>query len=156
MEKRNKCSNQGPQSSRIIDKVIDHAFEWWSGLENSLVILKGRDREGDIRFYRPFFEKIGVTLHYVYPDTLADNLDLLKGRPVLNAFSQMEIESLTQKEVLAISKSDCLNPLPTVLLLHDKRFLAVLWDDTFRESALGKEDAAFLKEYLIPTYTRKQ
>ena len=29
-------------------------------------------------------------------------------------------------------------------------------NDTFRESALGKEDAAFLKEYLIPTYTRKQ
>ncbi len=156
MEKRNKCSNQGPQSSRIIDKVIDHAFEWWSGLEDSLVVLKGRDREGDIRFYRPFFEEIGVTLHYVYPDTLMENLDLLKGRPVLNAFSQMEIESLTQKEVLAISKSDCLNPLPTVLLLHDKRFLAVLWDDTFRESALGKEDSAFLKDCLIPTYTRKQ
>lgn len=156
MEKRNKVTNQNADRSRIIDQVIDHAFQWWSGLENSLVVLKGRDREGDIRFYRPFFEKIGVTLHYIYPDTLKDQLDLLKGRPVLNAFSQMELEALTPEEVLAISKSDCLNPLPTVLLLHDKRFLAVLWDDNFRKSALGTEDAAFLKDYLIPTYTRKQ
>tara|TARA_Y100000385_G_C13100608_1_gene644304 strand:+ start:1707 stop:2933 length:1227 start_codon:yes stop_codon:yes gene_type:complete len=156
MEKRNKCSNQENNRSRIIDNVIDHAFEWWSGLEDSLVILKGRDREGDIRFYRPFFEKIGVTLHYIYPDTIADNLHLLEQRPVLNAFSQMEIEALTENEIHAISKSDCLNPLPTVLLLHDKRFLAVLWDDEFRDSALGKMDSSFLKEYLIPTYTRKQ
>lgn len=156
MEKRCGCSNVSGLGRRIIDRVIDGAYDWWNGLDRSLTILKGRDREGDIRFYRPFFEQMGTQMRYIYPDTLADQLDLLHEGPVLNAFSQMELEELTSEQLRQLAQADCLNPLSTVILLHDKRFLAVLWDDAFREAALGKEDSDFVARFLIPTYTRKQ
>jgi hypothetical protein len=68
----------------------------------------------------------------------------------------MELEELTSEQLRQLAQADCLNPLSTVILLHDKRFLAVLWDDAFREAALGKEDSDFVARFLIPTYTRKQ
>lgn len=154
MEKRCRCKND-VGGKRVTEEVMAKAQAWWGSLDR-LTILKGRDREGDIRFYRPFFEKIGVELVYIYPDSLAENLHRLQEGPVLNSFSQMELEALSPKEVEAIVASNCLNPLSTVMLLHDKRFLAVLWDDHFRQEALTAEESAFLKKFLIPTYTRKQ
>ena len=154
MEKRSQCRND-LNGKRITRVVIEEAERWWGGLEQ-LTILKGRDREGDIRFYRPYFEKIGVPIQYIYPDTIADNLHLLKDGPVLSSFSQMELEALTSTEIEAVASSNCLNPLSTVMLLHDKRFLAVLWDDEFRSESLTPEESDFLKPFLIPTYTRNQ
>ena len=154
MEKRSQCRND-LNGKRITRVVIEEAERWWGGLEQ-LAILKGRDREGDIRFYRPYFEQIGVPIQYIYPDTIADNLHLLKDGPVLSSFSQMELEALTSTEIEAVASSNCLNPLSTVMLLHDKRFLAVLWDDEFRSEFLTQEESDFLKPFLIPTYTRNQ
>jgi len=156
MEKRCRCSNANGGDRRIIDKVIDGAYRWWTGLDQSLTVLQGRDREGDIRFYRPYFQEMGTRMRYIYPDTLADQLDLLQDGPVLNAFSQMELEELTSEQLSYLAQADCLNPLSTVILLHDKRFLAVLYDDEFREAALGNEEADFMAPFLIPTFTRKQ
>lgn len=31
------------------------AYKWLKGIDKELVILQGRDREGDIRLYRPYF-----------------------------------------------------------------------------------------------------
>ena len=155
MEKRNTCKNN-VNGKRIIENVMDGAYKWLEGLDKELVILKGRDREGDIRFYRPYFEKMGTKIHYIYPDNLDENLELLKNLPVLSAFSQMELEALSDNALLAITKSNCLNPLTTIFLFHDKRFLAVLWNDAFREEALGVTDAAFLKRFLTPSYTHEE
>ena len=81
MEKRNRCKNN-VNGKRIIENVMDGAYKWLEGLDKELVILKGKDREGDIRFYRPYFEKMGTKIHYIYPDNLDENLELLK-----NSFS---------------------------------------------------------------------
>ena len=154
MEKRSKCRNN-LEGKRITRIVMEEAERWWGGLEQ-LTILKGQDREGDIRFYRPYFEEIGVSVRYIEPNNLESNLHLLQNGPVLSSFSQMELEALSSAEIGAIAASNCLNPLSTVMLLHDKRFLAVLWDDQFRKEALTHEESDFLKKYLIPTFTRKQ
>ena len=152
MEKRNRCKNSY-KNKRITEHVMDGMYNWLGGLEKNLVVLQGRDRELDIRFYRPYFEQTGTKIHYVYPDTLDQNLTLLEHYPVLSAFSQMELENLSKEGLSAITKSNCLNPLSTIFLFHDKRFLAVLWDQDFREEALGVEDAAFMKRFLIPSYS---
>lgn len=152
MEQRNRCKNNY-NNKRIIEHVMDATYNWLDGIEKDLVVLKGKDREGDIRFFRPYFQKVGTRLHYVYPDTLEENLALLETYPVFSLFSQMELEALSDQSLLAITKSNCLNPLTTVFLFHDKRFLAVLWNDSFREEALGFEDAAFMKRFLIPSYS---
>lgn len=156
MEKRNRCTNANGGDKRIIERVMDGAYRWWDGLDRSLTVLQGRDREGDIRFYRPYFQKMGTKLHTIYPDTLDEQLHVLQDGPVLSAFSQMELEELNTAQLNAIASSDCLNPLSTVMLLHDKRFLAVLYDDDFRRDALGQEEADFVAPFLIPTFTRKQ
>ena len=157
MEKRNRCRNElGQKKQRITERVMDGVNEWWKELDKMLTVMQGRDREGDIRFYRPYFEAIGTDIRYVFPDTIEESIHLLKEGPVLNAFSQMELEALSSNQLDQIAKSDCLNPLPTIILLHDKRFLAVLWDEEFRKEALGATESEFLKSFLIPTYTRKQ
>lgn len=156
MEKRNRCSNANGGDKRIIQRVMDGAYNWWTGLDKSLAVLQGSDREGDIRFYRPYFQKMGVNIHSIYLDTLDEHLHLLREGPILNAFSQEELQGLSSSQLKAIVESDCLNPLTTVILLHDKRFLAVLYDDDFRRAALGETEADFMASFLIPTYTRKQ
>lgn len=154
MEKRSGCRND-INGQRITEIAFEKLNEWWDGV-SSLTILRGRDREGDIRFYERYFERIGLEVHSFHPDAFNDSSDVVFGDAVLNCFSQKELYALTNDQIRLLLKSNCLNPLSTIMLLHDKRFLAVLWDDDFRSHSLDPSEDEWLKHRLIPTYTRKQ
>lgn len=50
---------------------------------------------------------MGDKIHYIYPNNLDENLELLKDLAVLSAFSQMELEALSDGALLAITKCNC-------------------------------------------------
>lgn len=45
------------------------------------------------------------------------------------------------------------NDIRTLILVHDKRVLAVLWDDAIRQDLLGADEAEELRAFLIPSWT---
>ncbi|WP_294255005.1 hypothetical protein [uncultured Sphingomonas sp.] len=45
------------------------------------------------------------------------------------------------------------NDVRTLILVHDKRVLAVLWDDAIRQSLLPRDEAEALRAFLIPSWT---
>lgn len=45
------------------------------------------------------------------------------------------------------------NDIRTLILVHDKRALAVLWDDAIRQDLLGADEAEALRAFLIPSWT---
>ena len=155
MEKRCGCRSS-LNGKRVIERIIDGVYIWWGGLEKSLSIMQGKSPEGDISLYRSYLLETGTELHYLYPDTISNQLRMLIDGPLLCTLSNAELEELQSDAIEAIANADCLNPLSTIFLLGDNRFLAVLWDDDFLAEAFSPDDAAFLKSFLIPTYTRKQ
>lgn len=44
------------------------------------------------------------------------------------------------------------NDIRTLILVHDKRTLAVLWDETIMRDILSAEDGAILRSFLIPSF----
>lgn len=45
------------------------------------------------------------------------------------------------------------NDVRTLILVHDKRVLAVLWDDAIRQGLLSLDEAEELRAFLIPSWT---
>lgn len=54
------------------------------------------------------------------------------------------------KEITKSSK--CLNDIRTIILVHDKQVLSVLYNEEIMLSYMSTDDYMFLKNYLIPSY----
>lgn len=71
------------------------------------------------------------------------------------AILEMDRTELTalQPEVLAalITQGNYFNDVRTLILIHDKRVLAVLWDDDILRDLIDDDDRAVLRPHLIPT-----
>jgi hypothetical protein len=52
-----------------------------------------------------------------------------------------------------IRNGNYFNDVRTLILVHDKRILAVLYDDAIMADYLAADEHQFLKSFLIPTYT---
>lgn len=154
MEKKTGCVSY-IDGKKPIEAFLETLFEYWGNFER-VVVLKGMDREGDIRYYRPFFEELGIEFVQVKPADICKNLNLLEGSGVISAMSQMELDTFPLEAIEALSASKIINRFSTIYLLHDKRFLALLYDNDFQEKIYNKEEKEFIFPYLIPTYTRKQ
>lgn len=144
----------GPEGWQY-ERFLDYLFDYWGDFQ-TLCVLKGSDRPCDIKYYIPYFEEIGIRVQIYSPEEITDTPDVLKGVAVVNEFNQMELEALPPAVLEAIAASNALNDLRSIFLIHDKRFLAVLSDDEFLSHCLEEEERTFLKQYLIPTYTRSQ
>jgi hypothetical protein len=137
------------------ERFLNYLFEYW-GTFSRLCVLKGRDKPCDIKYYIPYFEKLGIEVTLISPAEIENNLDKLTDAAVINEFNQMEIELFSTPALEKIAASNALNDLRSIYLIHDKRYLAVLSDKEFLNAALDKEESEFLQNYLIPTYTRSQ
>ncbi len=143
-------------------KFLKALFNYWNPSENNLllpdriVVLKGSDKPCDIKYYIPFFKKLGIDVITLSPCEFDANPEIVKGSAIIDEFNQMEIESLSEHSIAILSESNSLNDLRTIFLIHDKRFLALLSDDEFQRGFLDNSEREFLRGYLIPTYTYLQ
>ncbi len=141
---------------RESEKFLDYLMKYW-GSFSKLCVLKGNDRPCDIKYYIPYFEKLGIETIVISPNEIEKNWDeLTADAAVVSEFNQMEMEKLSTRVLEAIAASNALNDMRSIFLIHDKRFLAVLSHKTFLQNAMTEEEAEFLKGFLIPTYTRNQ
>lgn len=79
------------------------------------------------------------------------------GRTIDHAILEMDRSELPliSGEVLRhlIDTGRYFNDVRTLILVHDKRVLAVLWDDAIRQDLLGADEAEELRAFLIPSWT---
>ena len=65
-----------------------------------------------------------------------------------------ELKKIPSEILKTLAKSEkCLNDVRSLILVHDKRILSVLYNQQIMLDYIGEEDYAFLKHFLIPSYT---
>lgn len=97
-----------------------------------------------------------------FVDAPPSRLGVMDGRPALDGvalrrvFLELDRSELPgiREDVLAalIGQGACINDVRTIVLVHDKRVLAVLHDEAIMRDCLPADDYAALRPYLIPTW----
>ena len=65
-----------------------------------------------------------------------------------------ELKHLNPQILKGLIKADiCINDVRSLILIHDKRVLNVLYDEEIIRDYIPKEEYDFLKSFLIPSYT---
>ncbi len=157
-------SEPGAIDSQRFETVssIDGILDELSGqFDNSLPLIMVHKNEKGTEIFNLFseFRKNGLeTLIALPSDLKAENGILtLNGLPVSQFIFEMDREELRyfSPEVLNIIIRDCnyLNDVRTLILVHDKRILAVLYDQDIMSGLLPADDYAFLRNFLIPTFS---
>lgn len=117
------------------------------------------DEKGTEIFYlKRELAKLGIELISVKPQELTVSNDsiIVNGAPVSQFILEMDREELKKinPEVLdkLIEENTYFNDIRTLILIHDKRVLAVMYDAQIMTDYLSEEEYFLLKKYLIPTF----
>jgi len=153
----NKCGI--PYAERYGITREDRFSSFIDDIENFLssretIVLLKDDRFNEGRHFKAIIESAGKKVVTLSMEEMPENNELISNSACITQMRHDEIYTLPAETLKAIIGSVHLNDFRTVFLVHDKRFFALLYDDDFREKALGKEDADRLKTFLTPTYTQ--
>lgn len=80
----------------------------------------------------------------------------LNQRPAVQFILEMDREELKNisPEILnLLIHSKCINDVRSLILVHDKNILSVLYNDAIVKDYCTEKEHAFLKQFLIPSYT---
>ncbi|WP_428231405.1 hypothetical protein [Flavobacterium sp.] len=123
------------------------------------VALIHDDEKGTEIFYlQEELAKLKIELISAKPQDLTVSNDAIhvKGVPVSQFILEMDREELKKisPEVIdmLIENNSYFNDIRTLILIHDKRVLAVMYDAEIMRDYLSEEDYNFLQEYLIPSF----
>ncbi len=119
---------------------------------SGIYVLVGDDRRNESKLYTDIYEEMGLRVIPIHFSEIKKNFKKLEQAWVVVELSLEEIESLELEVIEELSKLNIINDLRTILLIHDKRFFAVLGNEQFLDAALTKEEQAFFKQFYIPTY----
>ncbi len=122
------------------------------GDNKRVAVPKSDDRPEALKLYKPFFEKLGIEVEIIPFETLHDNMDKLENCLVINEINQKDLHSMDIEDIKKLVESDYVQDLRSALLPHDKRFLALLFDDRFTGDILSAEETSFLREHTVKTY----
>lgn len=65
-----------------------------------------------------------------------------------------ELKKMNPEILKALMKSEvCINDIRSIILVHDKRILSVLYNEEIMSKYISGEDYVFLKQFLIPSFT---
>ncbi|MBM4459801.1 MAG: hypothetical protein FJ011_18905 [Chloroflexi bacterium] len=118
----------------------------------SHVCLLKDDKFNEGRYLKLLFQSAGYPVHVLELDDIPARLDLLEHAAVIGQLRHDELCALSLPVVERIIHSNLINDLRTVLLIHDKRFFAVLGNDDFLHTALSKANAERFRAHLVPTW----
>lgn len=123
------------------------------------VVLIHDDEKGTEIFYlQKELAKLDIELISAKPQDLIVSNDSIyvNGVPVSQFILEMDREELKKISPGVIDKlieqNSYFNDIRTLILIHDKRVLAVMYDAEIMSDYLSKEDYGFLQNYLIPSF----
>lgn len=123
------------------------------------VALVHDDEKGtEIFLLQKELAKLQIELISVKPQDLIvlNNSICVNGEPVSQFILEMDREELKKIKVDVLDKliqqNSYFNDIRTLILIHDKRVLAVMYDAQIMNDYLDEEEYAFLRKYLIPSF----
>ncbi|MEQ6124199.1 hypothetical protein AAON49_08375 [Pseudotenacibaculum sp. MALMAid0570] len=158
-----------------VDNLASNVNENWSSIPEQNEFLKELTSRYDIE--EPIFfiqkDKMGIELDYlkteldkkgvkmicVSPEDLKfEEGQVMAGDQIARQFflniDRDELKNFEKDVLRAIIKSGrCINDVRTLILIHDKRVLALLFNEEVMGSYANIDDYMFLKNYLTPSYT---
>lgn len=126
--------------------------------EEPVVLVHEKEKGTEVFYLLNEFSKQGLNYVSANPAQLScQNGELmLHGKAVSQFILEMDREELRNfdPEVLdlIIKQGNYFNDVRTLILVHDKRILAVLWSEEIMKNYLSEEEYLFLRLFLIPTY----
>lgn len=123
-----------------------------------IVLVHDREKGTEVFYLLDELGKQGLDYLSASPSQLThqNGIVMLNGRPVSQFIFEMDREELRNfdPEVLKliINQGNYFNDVRTLILVHDKRILAVLYDEAMMSDHLSEEEYRFLRSFLIPTY----
>lgn len=126
------------------------------GDHRRIIVLRNADSRNSSKVFIPIFQKMGFDVVVILPEEVNQRSSELTGGFVISELSIKELEALSDKTLTLLSKSDMINDLRTVILIHDKRFHAVLGNADIREALLSPDEIALLDKFYVPTYAGGQ
>lgn len=126
------------------------------GDHRKIIVLKNSDSRNSSKFFTPIFQALGFDVVVVLPEEVNQRKHELAEGFVVSELSIEELEALTDETLEMLAAADMINDLRTVLLVHDKRFHAVLGQPEIREAVLSGEEINLLDKFYVPTYAAGQ
>jgi hypothetical protein len=141
--------------------------------QTEIGLVKGKEKGWDIHILNEFYKKYGKNSRFILPEDLSVNEEgqLCDGaRPldfIILELHQDELEKLSDKVLSAMvhysQQHKLVNPLSTIMLLHDKRLLSLPFEreDIMHSLNLSPEDVALIQSaiptsYRVDTLTQEQ
>ena len=115
-------------------------------------VVKSSDKSDSIRLYVPFYRALGKPIRVFEYDEISANIDWIKDSLILSALNQKDILTMPDDILEVMTQTARYNDFRTVFLAHDKRLFSLFFMDSFTDRFLGKDDTAFLRDHVIPTY----
>ena len=115
-------------------------------------VVKSADKSDSIRLYVPFYRALGKEVRVFECDEISANADWIKDSLILSALNQKDILAMPDDILEVMTETPRYNDFRTVFLAHDKRLFSLFFMDSFTDRFLDKEETAFLRDHVIPTY----
>ena len=115
-------------------------------------VVKSSDKSDSIRLYVPFYRALGKEVRVFECDEISANADWIKDSLILSALNQKDILAMPDDILEVMTETPRYNDFRTVFLAHDKRLFSLFFMDSFTDRFLDKEETAFLRDHVIPTY----
>ena len=116
-------------------------------------VLKSSDRGSESAFYTKFYKYYGHDVTIFETAEVEANIDKWSHDAVVfSALNQEDLLSFKMETLQAMIDVRMLNDFRTIFLIHDKRFLHLIFVDDFTNQCLTEEETAFLRQHTIPTY----
>jgi len=118
-----------------------------------IYVLKSSDKTSEIAFYKKFYEYYGHEVTVYEAEEVEANIDKWShDAVVLSALNQHDLLSFRMETLQAMIDVRMLNDFRTIFLMHDKRFLSLIFVDEFTQQCLTEDETVFLRQHTIPTY----
>ena len=116
-------------------------------------VLKSGDRGSESTFYTKFYEYYGHEVTIYEAEEVEAHIDQWShDAVVISALNQQDLLSFRMETLQAIIDARMLNDFRTIFLIHDKRFLHLIFVDAFTQQCLTEDETVFLRQHTIPTY----
>lgn len=148
-----KAHTSGTDLENLIDD-LSHRF----APHRKVALIHDDEKGSDIFNAQRELAKLDIELISAKPqDLIISNHSITVNGVVVSQFIlEMDREELKKisPDVLdkLIEENSYFNDIRTLILIHDKRVLAVMYDAQIMQDYLSEEDYSFLKNYLIPSF----
>ncbi len=116
-------------------------------------VLKSGDRGSESTFYTKFYEYYGHEVTIYEAAEVEAHIDQWSHDAVVfSALNQHDLLSFKTETLQAMIDARMLNDFRTIFLMHDKRFLSLIFVDEFTQQCLTEDETVFLRQHTIPTY----